>query len=168
MKTVGIIVARFQVAELHEGHKYLIDHAREMTDRIIIFLGCPQYSNYFTSKDPLPYEHRKGMILEDYPGPGISIKPLFDVNADSVWVELLDEQINGWTSPSEKPILYGSRDSFIRTYSKWGGKYSTTEINPKGEFSGTKQREEIKNTFHNSVDFRKGIIYTSLTDKTIK
>ena len=42
---VGIIVARFQVHELHDAHRDLINSVLDRHDRVIIFLGLSEVRN---------------------------------------------------------------------------------------------------------------------------
>ena len=156
-KQVGIIVGRFQVAELHDGHKYLIQTAIDNSEHVVIFLGhAPEY---FTEKNPIPYFHREWMIKEAFPNVQTRMLPDMPLS-DEDWVKNLEKNILNLIKSNEKPILYGSRDSFVDTYVQNGGKFQTITIVGKGDYSGTEDRLKIKNIFHNSVDFRKGIIYT--------
>ena len=63
--TIGVIVARFQVASLHEGHKELIDTVLTNHPKVMIFLGLSQVKG--SINDPLDYQPRKQMILETFP-----------------------------------------------------------------------------------------------------
>lgn len=163
-KKVGIIVGRFQVAELHPGHQHLLMTAHKETDHVIIFLGSAD--QYFTKKNPLPYYHRKNMLIEYLPE--AQIIPLNDIpGSDQLWTHKLDEEIGKYIRSNEEPILYGSRDSFITIYEDNDGKYSTRFVNELEGYSGTKDREQVTNVFYNSPDYRKGIIYTVLNSKHV-
>lgn len=156
---VGIVVGRFQVAELHDGHKALIQTAIDNSQHVIVFLGSSR--EYFTERNPLPYYHRKMMIVEQFPN--VQVQPLADVlQSDHEWVKNLEQAIKAFTKGTEKIVLYGGRDSFIDIYKMAGGKYQCYEVPEVEGLSGTKERTAIKNIFYNSVDFRKGIIYTVL------
>lgn len=162
-KQVGIIVGRFQVAELHDGHKYLIQWAIDLCDHVIIFLG--HATEYFTEKNPIPYYHREWMLKEAFPN--VQIKMLPDIPlSDEEWVKNLEKNILSLIKSNETPILFGSRDSFIPIYEANGGRFRINMVEGIGNYSGTEDRLQIKNIFHNSVDFRKGIIYT-VYNKTI-
>lgn len=164
-KKVAIIVARFQVDELHDGHKKLIQTALDQTDYVIILLG--QSKEAFTPKNPLPFYHRKHMILDVYPHTlhRMQILPIDDIPGDDkTWVKALDDRIETLVRPHEEAILYGSRDSFINTYQENEGIHKTVLVEQLGEFNGTEQRASIKNVFYTSRDFRRGIIYTVLNN----
>ncbi len=116
MKTkvnVGVIVGRFQVAELHEGHKQLIQSVRNEHNKVIIFLGLSVCVG--TKNNPLDYEARKQMILQTFPE--IIVGYIQDMRNDEVWSTTLDREINKLKSPAENVTLYGGRDAFIKHYS---------------------------------------------------
>lgn len=165
---VNVIVGRFQVAELHQGHIDMINHFDMTCDHLIIFLGHPFDHKYFTEKNPIPFYHRKQMILEQFPK--AQILPISDYpNNDLLWVKNLDEMVKENLRSNEYAMMCGSRDSFLHIYKNSGGKHATVayhnELYSKDE-SGTNQREQIKhNHFHNSLDFRKGIIYSVTNSK---
>jgi bifunctional NMN adenylyltransferase/nudix hydrolase len=62
---VGVIVGRFQVPELHDAHKDLIETVCDKHDKVIIFLGLSPLM--VTRENPLDFESRKQMILESSP-----------------------------------------------------------------------------------------------------
>lgn len=156
---IGVIVARFQVAELHDGHKKLIQTTIDNSDKVIIFLGVSY--NKFTKLDPLSFHSRRMMILDDYPD--VAIIPLYDIpGEDQRWVEVLDQLIGAYTPEGYVPELFGSRDSFIDFYVKHNGKHQTHTVTEIEGLSGTVQRALIANTIEHSVDFRKGIIHALL------
>ena len=40
--SIGVLVGRFQVHELHEAHHYVIDQVVENHKKVILFLGVPK------------------------------------------------------------------------------------------------------------------------------
>lgn len=162
-RKVAIIIGRFQVAELHDGHKLLIETAISESDHVIVFLGSAK--EYFTEKNPLPYYHRKQMIIKAYPN--VQVIPLDDIPGDDrKWTLHLDVKIDELLRSNEEAILYGSRDSFIGIYENNFGNFKTKYVlSPIQEESGTAQRAAIKNVFYDSPDYRKGIIYAVLNSK---
>lgn len=149
---VGAVVARFQAAELHEGHAQLLDTIFKRHDKVLIFLGLTPAKTTFNN--PLDFEARKLMILEKYPNADIHY--VKNQKEDSVWSKLLDERISDLVSPNQSVMLYGSRDSFIPHYK---GRFKTTELMQKVYTSGTEQRKKISNKVKGTVDFRKGVIW---------
>lgn len=150
---VGVIVGRFQVPMLHEGHYRLIEHAMNNYDRVIIFIG-DTISKKLTLHDPLPYEARKSMIAEVWPN--AIIGKIVDVGNWEKWVKNLDTLIECACifEHIENPEIYicGSRDSVVDRYKESGGKY---EIDVFKEFvgfqgtrfSGTDERRKILETY---------------------
>lgn len=150
--TVGVIVGRFQVPELHDGHKDLIEFVKSRHDRVIIFLGLSPCK--CTVNNPLDFEARKQMILKEYPD--ITILYIKDTMSDEVWSQKLDEMIEDIIGPNQKAILYGSRDSFIRHYF---GKFDTYEYKQRLFISGTEIRKKVSAKVKSSPEFRMGVIW---------
>lgn len=151
---VGVIIGRFQVHELHEAHKALIDLVHDAHDTVLIFIGLSPVRG--TTTDPLDFASRKKMIQEDYPN--INIYYIEDQHSDEIWSRNLDREIQKWTKPYQTVTLYGSRDSFLPHYS---GKYPTVALESSIYISGTEIRRRIANNFIPSKDFRAGVIASS-------
>ncbi len=152
MKPIGVIVARFQVPELHEGHKDLIEYVLENHDRVIIFLGLSPCK--CTNNNPLDFETRKQMIQSLYPK--INVLYIKDTMSDHVWSEKLDEMISDMLAPNQTAVLYGSRDSFIKHYF---GRFQTQVLKQKVFISGSEIRNKIASKVKESSDFRMGVIW---------
>lgn len=152
--SVGVIVARFQVHELHEGHHYVIKQVIKNHKKTIIFLGVPKFIG--TKKNPLDFDTRKKMVQSHYPEAVIVALP--DNRDNQKWAHELDKRIRE-IYPHGDVLLYGSRDSFIPYYLNNGGKFQTTELKQLGTFTGTDVRKMISEEVRNSIDFRSGVIY---------
>ena len=152
--SIGVMVARFQVDELHEGQHYVIKQVTENHKKTVIFLGVPKFVG--TQKDPLDFETRKRMILQNYPD--ITICPLPDQGDDARWTKELDKRIREVHQHGEV-LLYGGRDSFIPHYINGGGTFKTKELKSLGTFTGTDIRKLISEEVRSSKDFRSGVIY---------
>lgn len=155
--SVGIIVARFQVAELHEAHKELIDTVLASHAKVMIFLGLSQVRG--SINDPLDYQPRKQMILEAYPHdkyPNLTIGYIKDNRSDEDWSNKLDAQINDLLAPNDTVVLYGSRDSFLTHYK---GKFDTRELQATRFVSGTELRAKIAQAPQSNPQFRAGAIW---------
>lgn len=151
---VGVIIARFQVPELHPVHRELIDTVCEHHKKVIIFLAVPVVDQ--TKRNPLDFASRKAMIQSEYPN--IAIIPVRDQRDNKTWSFLLDEKISE-PYGNRKPLLYGSRDSFIPYYH---GRHQTVElIGNNMDISGTEIRKNVSKETVNSDDFRKGVIYAN-------
>lgn len=150
---VGIIVARFQTHELHEGHKQLLDFVSEKHELVVVVLGLSHLLT--TQNNPLDLRARKQMINSVYP----DIEVLYnkDQKSDEVWSKNLDRTIKDAIG-NKTAILYGSRDSFIPHYK---GSYPTIELEPSITTSATEVRNKIKSTTKPSSDFRAGVIWAA-------
>jgi bifunctional NMN adenylyltransferase/nudix hydrolase len=148
---VGVIVGRFQVHELHEAHRSLIDLVRKEVDRVIIFVGLSPLRN--TQRNPLDFRERRKMIQDVYPD--IDVYYIDDNRDDRVWSDDLDRQIAKWTKPSQTVILYGSRDSFIPHYY---GTHPTKELDAEKFISGTEIRKRISANYPMTPAYRAGVI----------
>lgn len=154
---IGVLVARFQVNELHVGHKELMNYVSERHKKVILFLGVPRIKN--TKRNPLDFATRKAMIQKDYPN--IVILPLNDQRYNDKWSQELDSLIP-LAYGDGKVLLYGSRDSFIPYYN---GRYQTVELAPSVEYDGTSIREKISAEILESPDFRAGIIHATYAQR---
>lgn len=152
---VGILIGRWQVHELHEAHRDLINTVRKNHDRVIIFVGLSPLKN--TPNNPLDFNARRIMIQETFPD--VEVYYVSDNASDVVWSKNLDREIEKWLKPHQTAVIYGSRDSFIPHYH---GKYQVQELEATKFISGTEIRRRISNTSHPSKDFRMGVISASL------
>lgn len=155
---VGVIVGRFQVNELHEGHRNLLDWVSSNYPQMIVVLGVSAVHG--SRNNPLSSIVRGEMIRAEYPN--AIILSLQDTNCDIAWSKNLDNQVRSVLTPNQKPVLFGSRDSFIPYYT---GNLPTQELDGDvGDFwSGTQVRRQIVESplNHNSPQFRAGVIYGS-------
>lgn len=154
---VGVIVGRFQVHELHSEHKKLIDTVCENHDKVIIFLGLSPVIN--SSTDPLDFEARKQMILEDYSD--VNVLYIKDTPSDLQWSRSLDAMIGDILHANQTALLYGGRDSFIDHYE---GRFPTRELEPEVILSGSAFRKAIASRKTRAQKaFREGVIWASLS-----
>ena len=151
---VGVLVGRFQVDELHEAHKDLIDIVVQAHDMVLIFLGLSPAR--VTRNNPLDYEARKQMIQVQYPD--VKIFYIKDIGNDEKWSKQLDSQIEDNIKPTAKVTLYGGRESFIAHYK---GKYDTCEMEQESYVSGSEIRKKISNQVKSSPEFRAGVIWAA-------
>lgn len=152
---VGVVIGRFQVESLHEGHRYLINEAFRNHKKVIIFVGISPIQG--TKHDPLDFPTRRRMLSAAYPD--AEILPQYDHLSDKAWSDNLDTQIKGIVPNLTGAKLYGGRDSFQKHYR---GQYTAVNIDSGIEFrSGSKQREDIGKVVRSSEDFRAGIIYST-------
>ena len=152
---VGVIISRMQVPYLTESHINLIKSIQARHQTLIVLLGV---TDVISIKNPFSFIFRKQMLtplLRDTD----SIIPLPDIEDNKLWVENVDRIISSLTT--DKAILYGGRDSFIPYYRKDGGKYTTQELLPEDNDSGTELRNiaAVKIPTY-SIEVAEAIIYT--------
>lgn len=149
---IGVVVARFQVKNLHDSHLELLADVCANHKKVILFLGVSNAAS--DEADPMDFATRKVMVQELYPE--IVILPLQDRRYDDVWSAELDRQIS-LTFGNNKALLYGSRDSFIPHYF---GKHKTVELVTTTFYSGTEGRKETSREILPTPDFRAGVIHS--------
>ena len=153
---IGIIVGRFHVPALTEGHKDLIESVIARHDATMIVLGLAPIKA--TKSNPLDFETRRLLIHTSYPN--VKVMYINDNPSNSEWIKALDKLIDTNTPPNAKVTLYGSRESFLETY-QTGGKYKWTILEPDKIVSGTKIREVAALESRGTEDFRRGVIWAT-------
>jgi bifunctional NMN adenylyltransferase/nudix hydrolase len=159
MGKTGVIIGRFQVDELHDGHTVLIDYVNKNNDELIIFIGLSPLK--CTYNNPLDFSAVKKMLEETYPD--AIIMYIKDEISDKEWSEKLDKMLKKIPNPDDEICLYGSRDSFIKHYH---GEYKTEELEQTVFTSGTNVRKEIAGSVVSNADFRKGVIWAAMNQYT--
>ena len=149
---VGAIIGRFNIHELHEAHLDLINTVVSKHDRVIIFLGNSSLRNTFNN--PLDFRSRRQMISESFPN--IEVHYINDIPGDNEqWSKNLDKLISEHITPHQSVMLYGSRDSFIKSYF---GKFPTCELEATTFISATEVRRKVCNNYPPTKDYRAGMI----------
>lgn len=144
---IGILVGRFQTPFLHEGHLEVINNVVANHPRVFIFIG--QSPLKCTKNDPLDFNTRRAMLEEHFPE--IEVHRIDDTHDNERWSRELDRQIGLLAGPDQKVTLYGSRDSFIKSYS---GRFETVELKPTKYISATEIRKSIGIRSKKSRQFR--------------
>ncbi len=147
-ETVGVIIGRFQVNSLHDGHRYLIDKVIKKHKKILILVGVSPVKD---KRNPLSFEDRKYMIKDIYHEPNVKVLPVVDVKSDIQWSKDVDKIIG-----KRKARLYCSRTGFK---SRYFGKHKVVNIKSTGAMTGSEMRKLLGNSFGFSRDFRYGIIH---------
>lgn len=159
-RKIGIIVGRFQVPTITEGHRYFIKTVTERSDKTIIFVGTTK-TGLLGKRNPLPFEAVKASLMEETRGYDVEIFSIKDIGNLPFWVQQLDLQIdslftlNILNRDTDEITLYGSRDSMVSGYRSCNGKYNTSEIiSSVPDISGTAERERIGKTYTPNFDKR--------------
>jgi len=152
----GVIVGRFQVNDLHDGHMELFRQVRARHNGVIVFVGV--HPAGLTRDNPLDFETRRRMIQAKFPE--FTVLPLADTRSDEMWSADLDKAITSVVNFGDV-TLYGGRDSFVPHYT---GKFKPVELSLPIEtqrVSGTMLREAASNQVIESPEFRAGMIYAA-------
>lgn len=152
----GVIVGRFQVNYLHDGHMELFRQVRARHKGVIVYVGVSPAG--LTKDNPLDFPVRKAMIQAKFPE--FTVLPLMDTKLDTEWSDALDASI-ATVVPFGDVTLYGGRDSFVPHYE---GRFKPVELALPIEtqkVSGTDIRAEVSNTVLESAEFRAGMIYAA-------
>ncbi len=152
----GVIVGRFQVNDLHDGHMELFRQVRSRHKTVVVFIGV--HPAGLTVDHPLDYPTRKAMIQAKFPE--FIVLPLRDTADDPSWSAQLDYALSSVADFGDI-TLYGGRDSFVPHYT---GRYKPVELTLMPEIAaikGTDIRNNISNRVIDSPDFRAGMIYAA-------
>lgn len=151
---VGIVIGRFQVKELHQGHKLLLEHAKKKSDRLLILLGCSR--SIPNRREPLDFKSRQQMIEAAYPM--ATVLPLFDMANDNQWSSQIINMVYALYPDLTQATLYGGRDSCLDHFPE--DVFNKEFVNDIALDSGTLRRESDARYAVDSADFRHGCIYT--------
>lgn len=150
---LGVIIGRFQVDQISDGHKDLIMQVRQQHERTLILVGVSPVPG--TIENPLDYASREYMLRSIYAD--LTILPVSDHPSDKLWSENVDKLIRT-VFPIGSVCLYGGRDSFMPFYS---GQFDTCEFPPTNYIPATEKREAIGNIVPRSYEARRGVIYST-------
>jgi bifunctional NMN adenylyltransferase/nudix hydrolase len=156
-RSYGVIVGRFQVNDLHDGHLELFRQVKARHNGVVVFVGS--HPAGLTKDHPLNFEVRRRMIEAKFPD--FIVRELRDTRDDATWSKQLDTAISTVIDGPVEIVLYGGRDSFVPHYQ---GKYKPVELTLSIEsqkISGTQIREKFATTVLESSDFRAGMIYAA-------
>ncbi len=157
---VGIVVGRFQVESLHEGHRFVIGKALENHRTVIVFIGVPALTEA-TRHYPLDYPTRVRMLQAEFPD--VTLLPLQDRRTDELWSQDLDRKVREVVPNVSRAVIYGGRDSAQGHYR---GAFSAVEIDGGLDYrSGSQQRQDIGKVTRNDPNFRAGNIYALMNSR---
>lgn len=154
MDKLGVIIGRFQVEDLHIGHRHLFDSVIRRHKNVLVILGVIDANP--TPRNPMSFEPRYWMIKKHYPNlPIVYVK---DTESDSYWSANVDKIIAAEFGQMNA-VLYGSRDNSLGYYS---GIHEVCELHTIGDYSGTTSRKNLE-ALPNSNEFRRGLIYSAIS-----
>lgn len=157
---LGVIIARFQVDNLTDAHRWLIKTVSEQAETILIFLGVSPVLS--STINPLSFMVRQPMVDKYLKDSGLInravVLPLADQHDDWVWSQKLDDKIDE-IGIGGSVALFGSRDCFISHYK---GNKTCVTLTPPPELayvSATTRRAQLAGKVINSSEFRAGVIH---------
>ena len=163
--TLGVIIARMQIDQLHVGHKHLIKTALDKNAAVMVLIG--DRDKMPGQRNPLPGFVRKAMVEDTFPEIDKVVVQKDQPNNER-WSKNVDEIISNFF-PNHSPTLYCSRDGFKGSYS---GKYPVIQIDPIEAPSGTDIRKDIhaeviaasrgNGSISFSRDYRRGMIAAAM------
>ena len=87
---VGVVVGRFQVDELHDGHMRLLKLVSLTHENMLVLIGVRPAEPSDTN--PLDFMDRRSTILEKFPK--ALVLPMLDRRDDKIWSRHVDILIN--------------------------------------------------------------------------
>ena len=152
-KMLSVVIGRFQIPCFHEGHLELINAARNLSENVLVLIGCT--SAVGTDKNPLNFETRKRLFENKML---CEVKPLHDMLSDQDWSNQIDKIIDDLGF--KEATIFGGKDNSIEGY--YHGKHKVKIINDIGSYSSTALRKAVgMSNPKSSEDFRAGIIYAA-------
>ena len=148
---VGVIVARFQLPDLHDGHRELLRHVTAMHGRVIVMLGVAPVP--CTKRNPLDYATRARMVSERFPE--VVVVPLPDQPTDEGWSASLDSLLKT-LCPNDEFALYSGRDGFASAYR---GRHKVQQFETVTVREGTAERAVASSRPLMTEQERRGAIY---------
>lgn len=145
---VGVVIGRFQVPHLHQGHIALLAEVRALADLVVVLLGVSRLDGR-TPENPLTFTQRASLFDR------CIVLPLFDEPTNEAWTAQLDALL-GLMYPDAAITLYGGRKSFAEAYA---GRYpvETLTFQPAVTDEGTQQRAAIVES--SAHEFLRGYVY---------
>jgi bifunctional NMN adenylyltransferase/nudix hydrolase len=157
-ESVGVVIGRFQIDELHAGHMELLHHAAKINDHVLVLIGTTVVRD--SDKNPLDYDTRADM-LDHYTGffnlqygARVKILSIADTFSNELWSDNVDRIIRD-NYDGFDVTLYGGRDSFIPCYS---GQFTVEQIETVEGISATERRKEIIDKPIRTSEGRRGAI----------
>lgn len=164
MKTLGVVIARFQAHQVTPAHEHLLKEAMK-NDRVIVLLGVHPVAR---KRDPLDYAERCAMVQQWFEKNRTLVVrkdsvldwfvlPMFTHPSDEMWARSVDQQIQA-LALGGKVTLYCGPDGAGPVYQRAGGRYDV-EVVSSYEKHATSVRAAL--TPRHTEDYRVGVIVAS-------
>lgn len=154
---VGVVIGRFQVAELHQGHLDYINFVLNQNhDMNIMLLGLAPTKA--TKRNPLDFDSRRRMIEEAFPGK-FTLMYQNDLPDDKDWANAVLKNISP-IAGNRDIVLYGGRDNSLK-YFPDNVKIVIYEPTVYLPDNGTEQRITAGKQVKGTKDWRLGCLYAT-------
>jgi bifunctional NMN adenylyltransferase/nudix hydrolase len=147
MKETAILIGRFQIPEMNDGYRKLIETIRQTHDDLVLVLAEPKIPA--SKENPLPLESRMAMIAEAFPE--LRVLSLKDHPLDEEWSRNLDELLDEFAE-GRSLVIYGSKERFIDQYR---GKHKTAKLSDRRPTDSGVEEDP------SSKSFRRGMVYAA-------
>ncbi len=157
--TVGVVLGRFQLPVLHEGHKALIREVQKRHDTVILVIASTPV--FLNRKNPLSGELRRALLETEFANQNVVVRELHNNPSNEVWSANFDRLLTE-TMTNTRFIIYGARDNSLKCYS---GTHEKVSLNLNLPTSATDVRRkiarEIPGDKRDLRKFAEGVIYAT-------
>lgn len=151
---LGVLIGRFQVPEMHEGHRFLVREMLEQCDEVLVLFGSANRAK--SVKNPFSYPERAQAAKKLFPK--IWVAPLNDyLYNDSQWmadvaatIEALKVLVQQKHNTKVEVVLYGHQKDG-NDYLNWFPQFEYVNVNSEILISGTQIRESFLHLLPQSV-----------------
>lgn len=157
---VAVVIGRLQ--PFHNEHKRLIDHARQVADKVIILIGSAYEPR--SLKNPWTYEERRAMIMSVYPDHDIDFAPLRDYPYDNdAWFRNARNIIESLVEPENDIVIVGCNKDASTFYLEGFPNYDLDLIECDTKLDATIIRQDIWEGFGLRQDLVPAAVFEWIT-----
>jgi bifunctional NMN adenylyltransferase/nudix hydrolase len=152
-----VFIGRF--SPMHNGHKAVINHARNISKQTMVIVGSSFAPR--NTRNPFTFEERKRMIKSEFPTDDVSVVPIVDYPYDdNKWVAAIQSLAYGNMKWSADPVKIGlighSKDSssyYLKIFPRWDNVEVPVQRDAGGDvYNATEVRDIIFNSFYMPSD----------------
>lgn len=172
---LAVYIGRFQ--PFHLGHRYVIDEALKIADKVLVLVGSANASR--STKNPFTYEEVEQHIKSCYALSNIVVEPLNDYTyEEGQWLTEVQELVELYADSSNEVTLIGYDKDESSYYLKHFPQYFLTTVNYFDNINATQIRELYFkgvfrymqsalpiNVYNSLVDFAKSMEYNNLLNE---
>lgn len=151
MNQVGVVLGRFQVASLHDGHVALLTAVSARCRQLVVLIGVSPAQ--FNLRDPLPFVCREAAVRSAFPE--AIVLPVEDQSSDAYWSERVDAAL---ATLGSDITIFGGRDNSLAKYS---GRWPTETLADVGHPDVAGEHDRAAEYIRRSPLFRAGMVYAA-------